>query len=83
MSARQNFAEENSLADDEVSKLNRLWDWFYESRDRPIMLAFTMSSQGAIRDVPKEKTDLRNALRPLIAALGRGMTWALELTVSE
>ncbi|KAJ5196720.1 RelA/SpoT [Penicillium cf. viridicatum] len=73
MSARQNFAEESSLADDEVSKLNRLWDWFFESRDRPIMLAFTMSNQGAIRDVPKEKTDLRNALRPLIAALGRGL----------
>lgn len=72
--ARQNFiGEGDPLINDEIGKLNRLWDWFSRNPDRPIMLAFTMSNQGAVRDIPREKDELENALGPLGRALVRAL----------
>ncbi|KAJ5891450.1 RelA/SpoT [Penicillium subrubescens] len=70
--ARQNFiGEGDSLTNDEIGKLNRLWDWFGRNPERPIMLAFMMSNQGVVRDIPREKDELENALGPLGRALVR------------
>lgn len=70
--ARQNFiGEGDSLTNNEIGELNRLWDWFSRNPDRPIMLAFTMSNQGVLRDIPREKNELEHALGPLGRALCR------------
>ena len=70
--ARQNFiGEGDSLTNNEIGELNRLWDWFSRNPDRPIMLAFTMSNQGVLRDIPREKNELEHAPGPLGRALGR------------
>ncbi|KAJ5190517.1 RelA/SpoT [Penicillium cinerascens] len=71
-SARQNFIGDGSfLTEDEIGKLNGLWDWFSRNLDRPVMLAFTMSNQGVVRDIPREKDELEDALGPLSWALSR------------
>ena len=69
--ARQNFIGGDSLTNNEIGELNRLWDWFSRNPDRPIMLAFTMSNQGVLRDIPREKNELEHALGPLGRALCR------------
>lgn len=72
--ARQNFIREGDLlTNDEMGKLNRLWDWFNRNPDRPIILAFTMSNQGVVRDIPRETDELENALGPLGRALRRAL----------
>jgi ppGpp synthetase/RelA/SpoT-type nucleotidyltranferase len=63
-----------SLTLDEIGKLNRLWDWFCRNLDRPIQVAFTMSSQGVIRDLTGENEELENALGPL----RRARSWDMD-----
>ncbi|KAJ6071571.1 RelA/SpoT [Penicillium canescens] len=76
--ARQNLIAKGgkSLTPDEIGKLNRLWDWFCRNLDRPIQVAFTMSSQGAIRDLTRENDELENALGPL----RRALSWDMDQT---
>lgn len=71
-SARQcNIEDGASVLPDEIHKLKGLWDWFSESRNRPIKLAFTMSNMGLTIDTPKEEEELRGALEPLVEGLSQ------------
>ncbi|KAJ5666761.1 RelA/SpoT [Penicillium macrosclerotiorum] len=64
-----------SLTKNEVRELNRLWDWFSSNPDRPIMFVFTMSNQGVVRNIPKERDEVEDALGPLCRALGHAPVW--------
>jgi ppGpp synthetase/RelA/SpoT-type nucleotidyltranferase len=64
------------LTPEEIGIVNRLWNWFCRNPDRPIQVAFTLSSQGVIRDLAGENDELENALGPLRRALSWDMDQA-------
>lgn len=56
------------LNDDDKATLDELWNLFKDHDQRPIQLAFAMSSRGMIRDVVRERQEVARVIEELLEA---------------